>query len=95
MNNEVIIFNVAFILFMYIMLTLLNVIQKVGTMPRYKTRLYYKTLYNKTKEWLQGEIDNTELTEELCESNDDFLVYGRKECAESLINKMEQDWEVK
>ena len=53
--------------------------QKGGTMPRYKTRLYYKTLYNKTKEWLQGEIDNTELTEELCESNDDFLVYGRKE----------------
>ena len=95
MSNEVVIFNVAFILFMYIMLTLLNVIQKGGTMPRYKTRLYYKTLYNKTKEWLQGEIDNTELTEELCESNDDFLVYGRKECAESLINKMEQDWEVK
>ena len=27
-------------------------------MPRHKTRLYYKTLYNKTKEWLQGEIDN-------------------------------------
>ena len=64
-------------------------------MPRHKTRLYYKTLYLKTKEWLQGEIDNTELTEEICESNDDFLVYGRKKCAESLINKMEQDWEVK
>ena len=41
---------------------------------------------------LQNEIDNTELTEELCESKDDFLVYSRKAFAKSILTKVE-NWE--
>lgn len=44
--------------------------------------------------WLIGEVENTELTEELAETDDDFIIVGRKECAESLlsqINKWEQE----
>ena len=66
-------------------------------MPWYKTRLYYKTLYNKTKKWLQGEIENyqdvVEGKEQMSDGTDDIFV-GRSECAESLLNQMET-WEVK
>ena len=47
----------------------------------------------KVKEWLQNEIENTELNDEkLCESNDDFIHYGRQECADGLLTQIKK-WE--
>lgn len=46
--------------------------------------------------YLQTEIGRTELTEDICESNDDFIIYGRKELAEVLLSHIhnELDWTV-
>ena len=47
----------------------------------------------KVKEWLQNEVENTELNDEkLCESNDDFIHYGRQECADGLLTQIKK-WE--
>ena len=47
----------------------------------------------KTKSWLKEEIENTELNDEkLCESNDDFIHYGRQECADGLLTQIKK-WE--
>jgi len=45
-------------------------------------------------EWLENEVENTELTEKiLCESDDDdFIHFGRHECAESLLNQI-KEWQ--
>tara|TARA_Y100000004_G_scaffold27119_1_gene27608 strand:+ start:757 stop:999 length:243 start_codon:yes stop_codon:yes gene_type:complete len=48
---------------------------------------------SKIEEWLEHEVDNTELNDEkLCETNDDFIHFGRRECAESLLEQIEK-WE--
>ena len=50
---------------------------------------------SKIEEWLEHEVDNTELNDEkLCETNDDFIHFGRRECAESLLEQIEK-WEDK
>jgi len=47
------------------------------------------------KKWLKEEVERTELNDEsLCESNDDFIVFGRRECAEGLLKQIEK-WEDK
>jgi len=43
---------------------------------------------NYVKEYLIDEIQNTELTEEICESIDDGIIYGRKELAEMLLQRI-------
>lgn len=35
--------------------------------------------------WLQDEVANTDMTEGLAEDNEDFLMAGRRECAEGLL----------
>tara|TARA_B100000579_G_C22576972_1_gene731622 strand:+ start:307 stop:645 length:339 start_codon:yes stop_codon:yes gene_type:complete len=41
----------------------------------------------KVEEWLEDEIENTELIEEdLCDTDDDFVHFGRYECVEGLQN---------
>ena len=50
-------------------------------------------LLSKIEEWLEHEVDNTELNDEkLCESNDDFIHYGRQECADGLLTQIKK-WE--
>jgi len=50
-------------------------------------------LLSKIEEWLEHEVDNTELNDErLCETNDDFIHFGRRECSESLLEQIKQ-WE--
>lgn len=50
-------------------------------------------LLSKIKNWLNHEVENTELTDEkLCENNDDFIVFGRRECAVSILGQIEK-WE--
>ena len=52
-------------------------------------------LLSKIEEWLEHEVDNTELNDEkLCESNDDFIHYGRQECADGLLTQIKK-WEEK
>jgi len=52
-------------------------------------------LISKIKAWLKHEIQNTELNDEiLCESNDDFIHYGRQECADGLLKQIKK-WEKK
>jgi len=42
--------------------------------------------------WLcADEISNTELTEEICESIDDGIICGRKEFAEILLQRLEEE----
>ena len=41
------------------------------------------------KQFCTDEIQNTELSEEICESIDDGIIYGRKELAEILLQKLE------
>lgn len=50
-------------------------------------------LLSKIETWLEHEVDNTELDDEkLCETNDDFIHFGRRETAECLLNQIEK-WE--
>ena len=50
-------------------------------------------MIDKIKKWLEDEVENTELIEKiLCESDDDYIIFGRKECAESLLNQIKK-WE--
>lgn len=45
-------------------------------------------------EYLLDEVNRTELTEDICETNDDFIMYGRKELAESLLSRLKIDFGV-
>jgi hypothetical protein len=48
-------------------------------------------LINKIKDWLNHEVENTELSKEiLCENNDDFIHFGRRECAEMLLEQIDK-----
>ena len=50
-------------------------------------------MINKIKLWLQNEVDRTELYDEkFCENKDDFILYGRQECANSLLSLI-KEWE--
>ena len=46
----------------------------------------------KIKDYLQEEVDNTELDEDTMESAEDGILVGRKELAESLLNQINK-WE--
>ena len=43
------------------------------------------TILDLIKDWLQDEIDNTDMTEGIAEDCEDFLMAGRRECAEGLL----------
>ena len=45
-------------------------------------------LINYIKDYLIDEVNNTELTEKTCEDIDDGIIYGRKELAEILIQRI-------
>jgi hypothetical protein len=48
-------------------------------------------IINKIKSWLQNEVDRTELYEEkFCENKDDFISYGRQECANGLLTLIKE-----
>ena len=48
-------------------------------------------IINKIKSWLQNEVDRTELYEEkFCENKDDFILYGRQECASGLLELIKE-----
>ena len=48
-------------------------------------------IINKIKSWLQNEVDRTELHEEkFCENKDDFISYGRQECANGLLTLIKE-----
>ena len=48
-------------------------------------------LLKKAEKWLENEVENTELTEKiLCESDDDFIHFGRRECAEGLLEQIKK-----
>ena len=48
-------------------------------------------IINKIKLWLQNEVDRTELYEEkFCENKDDFISYGRQECANGLLTLIKE-----
>ena len=47
---------------------------------------------DKIKEYLQEEIDTTELNEDTMESIEDGILVGRKELSESLLNQIKK-WE--
>ena len=49
-------------------------------------------MLQKVKDYLQEEVDNTELDEGTMESAYDGILVGRKELAESLLSQMEK-WE--
>ena len=41
---------------------------------------------DKIKLWLRNEIDRTELNDEnFCENKDDYIQYGRQDCADLLL----------
>ena len=45
----------------------------------------------KVEEWLEDEVQNTELNDtDLCDCNEDFIHFGRHECAEGLQNMIKQ-----
>tara|TARA_R100001594_G_scaffold134469_1_gene175643 strand:+ start:613 stop:795 length:183 start_codon:yes stop_codon:yes gene_type:complete len=43
---------------------------------------------NYVREYLIDEINRTELTEQTCESIDEGIIYGRKELAEILLQRL-------
>jgi hypothetical protein len=47
-----------------------------------------EALLDYIKEYLIDEVNSTELTEKTCETNDEFIIYGRKELAEILIQRI-------
>ena len=44
-----------------------------------------KELLEKIVAWLQDEVASTDMTEGLAEDCEDFLMAGRRECAEGLL----------
>jgi len=44
-----------------------------------------KELLEKIVAWLQDEVNNTDMTEGIAEDCEDFLMAGRRECAEGLL----------
>jgi len=51
-------------------------------------------LIQKVKDYIQEEIDTTELDEDTMESAEDGILVGRKELAESLLKQIKK-WEMK
>jgi hypothetical protein len=49
-------------------------------------------LIQKVKDYIQEEIDATELDEDTMESAEDGILVGRKELSESLLNQIKK-WE--
>ena len=49
-------------------------------------------LIQKVKDYLQEEVDNTELDEDTMESAEEGILVGRRELAESLLNQINK-WE--
>ena len=49
-------------------------------------------LIQKVKDYLQEEVDNTELDEDTMESAEEGILVGRRELAESLLNQIDK-WE--
>ena len=49
-------------------------------------------LIQKVKDYLQEEVDNTELDEDTMEGAEEGILVGRKELAESLLNQIDK-WE--
>tara|TARA_R100000329_G_scaffold57210_1_gene51812 strand:- start:1121 stop:1318 length:198 start_codon:yes stop_codon:yes gene_type:complete len=49
-------------------------------------------LIQKVKDYLQEEVDNTELDEDTMESAEEGILVGRRELAESLLNQIDE-WE--
>ena len=49
-------------------------------------------LIQKVKDYLQEEVDNTELDEDTMEGAEDGILVGRKELAESLLIQIDK-WE--
>ena len=49
-------------------------------------------LIQKVKDYLQEEVENTELDEDTMEGAEDGILVGRKELAESLLNQINR-WE--
>jgi hypothetical protein len=49
-------------------------------------------MLQKIKDYLQEEVDNTELDENTMEGAEDAILVGRKELAEGLLSQM-QKWE--
>tara|TARA_R100001015_G_C4549901_1_gene111993 strand:- start:40 stop:234 length:195 start_codon:yes stop_codon:yes gene_type:complete len=47
-----------------------------------------KQLLNYIKDYLIDEVNRTELTDKTCEDIDDGIIYGRKELAEILIQRI-------
>tara|TARA_R100001510_G_scaffold37976_1_gene34321 strand:+ start:312 stop:527 length:216 start_codon:yes stop_codon:yes gene_type:complete len=48
-------------------------------------------LLKKAEKWLENEVESTELTEKiLCENDDDFIHFGRRECAEGLLEQIKK-----
>ena len=45
-------------------------------------------------EYLLDEVNRTELTEGICETNDDFIMFGRKEFAECVLSRLKIDFGV-
>ena len=43
-------------------------------------------------EYLLDEVNLTEHTEDTCETNDDFIMYGRKELAECVLARLKIDF---
>ena len=55
---------------------------------------YLNKILDNIEEWLEGERTLTLTPSEIadCDSNDDDIVYGRVECAESLLEQIKK-WE--
>jgi len=60
-----------------------------------RTQIFYlNSILDKIEDWLEGEKTLTLNPSEIadCDSNDDDIVFGRVECAESLLEQIKK-WE--
>jgi len=53
-------------------------------------KIYPTSLWGKATRWLEGEIASG-IDEDDCQTVDDYVVLGRKECAENLLEYIERE----
>tara|TARA_Y100000361_G_scaffold153606_1_gene175864 strand:- start:3045 stop:3320 length:276 start_codon:yes stop_codon:yes gene_type:complete len=71
----------------------MDIEQILSEIKAYKTKEHTEEwVIDWLMEYLLDEVNRTELTEDTCETNDDFIMFGRKEFAECVLARLKIDF---
>ena len=73
----------------------MDIEQILSEIKTYKTKEHTEEwVIDWLMEYLLDEVNRTELTEDICENDDDFIMFGRKEFAECVLARLKIDFGV-